>query len=183
LIRLGSSRTQLAETINRVSAVADDIVIAGDPAESVTDRATLVSDVDVGAGPLAGIVAGVNAARHDYAIVVACDLPFLNVELLRHLIALPRDYALLVPGRSDGTLEMLHAVYSKSTCTTLHECLRQGRLRLADLPGALESDGLTVRIVDEGWLRRHDPSLRSFFNLNTPSDLRRAFEELRRENM
>jgi molybdopterin-guanine dinucleotide biosynthesis protein A len=178
---LGSSRTQLTETIERIAVVADDIVVAGDPSEAVSDRATLVGDVESGAGPLAGIVAGLRAVRHSHAIVVACDLPFLDVELLRGLLALPRDYVLLVPGRSDGTLEMLHAVYSTLTVTTLHRELLAGRRRLGDVPVALEHDGHVVRIVDEGWLRLHNPSLRSFFNLNTPEDLRRAREVLRSE--
>ncbi|HLZ07430.1 MAG TPA: molybdenum cofactor guanylyltransferase [Chloroflexota bacterium] len=182
-LTLRSVQTQLAKTLERLSAVADDIVVAGDPSESVADHARVVRDVAVGAGPLAGIVAGLTAVRHDHAIVLACDLPFLNVELLRQLIALPRNYALLVPGHSDGTLEMLHAVYAKSTVTILQWCLSNGQRRLSDLPEVLKGKGLVVQIVDDGWLRLYDPSLRSFFNLNTPEDLRRAVEDLRSEHV
>ena len=181
LLKLTSFRTQLAETIERLSSVADDIIVAGDPSEALTDRVTVVGDVDVGVGPLAGSVAGLTAIRYDHAIVVACDLPFLNVELLRRLVSLPRDYALLVPGRSDGTMEMLLAIYSRSVVATLQRYLDHGQRRLAELPDRLEGEGHIVRILDERWLRRHDPSLRSFFNLNTPDDLQLAVADLRSE--
>ena len=87
-----------------------------------------------------------------------------------------RDYALLVPRRADGTLEMLHAMYDRSIVAILEEYLRSGQRRLSGLPTTLEAAGRIVRVVDEGWQRRFDPSLRSFFNLNTPADLQRASE-------
>jgi molybdopterin-guanine dinucleotide biosynthesis protein A len=177
---LNSNRTQLAETIDRLATVVDDVIVAGDPLEIVSRPVTVVADVDVGVGPLAGLVAGLSAVRHDHAIVLACDLPFLNVDLLRGLLALPRDYVLLVPCRSDGTLEMLHAVYSRSIVETLQKYLNSGQRRLSGLPAALERAGLVVRTVNEDWLRQFDPTLRSFFNLNTPTDLERARAELRR---
>jgi molybdopterin-guanine dinucleotide biosynthesis protein A len=109
---LTSARSQLSETVERMTYVADDIVVAGDPPGDVADRAMVVADAQAGIGPLAGLLTGLSSIRHERAVVVACDLPFLNLDLLRGLLAVPRDYALLVPRRDDGTLEMLHAVYS-----------------------------------------------------------------------
>ena len=179
-LSLRPHRTQIADTIERLGTIVDDLVVAGDPADLPPGRFTLVADDTVGVGPLAGIIAGLRAVQHDHAIVLACDLPFLNVDLLRGLLGLPRDYAMLVPVRADGTLEMLHAVYGKSALNSLQTYLKAGERRLAGLPAACARDGLAVRTVGEEWLREYDPELRSFFNLNTPDDLKRAQDELAR---
>jgi len=176
---LTSARSQLSETIERMTHVADDIVVAGDPADDVANRATVVADAQAGIGPIAGLLTGLCSVRHERAVVVACDLPFLSLELLRGLLAVPRDYALLVPRRDDGTLEMLHAVYSTSIVAILREYIRSGERRLSGLLSALESSGQLVRVVDDDWARRYDPALRSYFNLNTPADLQWARNELR----
>jgi len=152
----------------------DDIVVAGDPPSDVGDRAIVVPDGQLGIGPLAGLLAGLTSIRHERAVIVACDLPFLSVELLQGLLAVPGDYALLVPRRDDGTLEMLHAIYRTSVIDTLQEYVASGRRRLSGLASALERAGQLVQVVGDDWARRYDPTLRSYFNLNTPADLEQA---------
>jgi molybdenum cofactor guanylyltransferase len=181
-LRLSSTGSQLVETIQRVSEVADDVVVAvaRDPDEvkqelALTNaRARVVQDVELNAGPLAGLCAALDVVEHDIALVVACDLPLLNVAVLRGLLGRPRDYDLLVPRRADGTLEMLHAVYRRACLDTLRECLAAGRLKLHRAVDDLLAAGRVVRFVDEDEIARDDPSLLTFFNVNTPADLDRA---------
>ena len=174
-LRLGSSRTLLEATVATVASLTDDVVIvvSTDPTLHAGMPARVVQDPQPGAGPLNALVAGLAAIEHEFAVVVACDLPFLNRSLLRGLLSESRDYDLLVPVRADGRLEMLHAIYGKS-------CLRPARRRLADrrLKLAGLADDVRTRVVDEASLRRYAPSLRSFINVNTPDDLRAVTEML-----
>jgi molybdopterin-guanine dinucleotide biosynthesis protein A len=168
LLRLFSSRTLLEETILRVSTLTDDVVVVVS-SQSVDLEglpSKIVRDPVPGAGPLNALYAGLMAAEHEYAIVVACDMPFLSTALLQGLLELPRGYDALVPRRSDGTLETLHAVYRKTCLEAIRRRLDAGRLKLAAL-----LDDVTVRFVDEPWLRQYDPQLRSLLNVNTPEDL------------
>lgn len=168
LLRLFSSRTLLEETVLRLSTLTDDVVVvvSSQSVDLEGLSAKIVQDPVPGAGPLNALYAGLMAAEHEYAIAVACDMPFLSTTLLRGLLDLPRDYDALVPRRSDGTLETLHAVYRKTCLEAIRRRLDAGRLKLAAL-----LDDVTVRFVDEPWLRQYDPQLRSLLNVNTPEDL------------
>ena len=166
-LRLTSSRTLLEETIERVSALADDVVVvASDVFVDAGSKVRFVPDPLPGAGPLNGLCGGLSAVQNQYAIAVACDLPFLSVRLLRALLDFPRDFDLLVPRRADGTLEMLQAVYCQTCLDAMRRRLSAGRLKLADLV-----EDVKVRFVDEVDLLPYDPELRSFLNVNTPRDL------------
>jgi molybdopterin-guanine dinucleotide biosynthesis protein A len=181
-LHLGSARSQLEETIARVSAVAEEVLIAVGP-DSINLEAPLrsnfptihlVVDAVPGAGPLAGLCAALSAVAHERALVVACDLPLLNLATLRFLLARPRDYDLLVPRRADGRLEMLHAIYHRRCLDVLQRLLAADRLRLAGAVDDLVAAGRVVRYVEERDLAAADPDLLSFFNVNTPTDLATA---------
>jgi molybdopterin-guanine dinucleotide biosynthesis protein A len=45
----------------------------------------VVTDVYPDKAALGGIYSAIHAARHSHVLVVACDMPFLNIELLRYL--------------------------------------------------------------------------------------------------
>jgi molybdopterin-guanine dinucleotide biosynthesis protein A len=166
-LRLTSSRTLLEETIERLSALSDDVVVVGSDLSAVAGPSIrFVADPLPGAGPLNGLYGGLSAVQNEYAVAVACDLPFLSVRLLRVLVDYPRDYDLLVPRRADGTLEMLQAVYRKTCLDAMRRRLSVGRLKLSGLV-----EDVRVRFVDEVELIPYDPELRSFLNVNTPRDL------------
>lgn len=191
LLKFGAADTQLEETVRRVASVATEVVVAGgaevtlvaDVLRHAPPRTTVVPDVQPGAGPLGGLCAGLAAAREDLSLGVACDLPFLNVDVLRYLLECARGYDLVVPRRDDGRLEMLHAVYRRSCLPILRERLARGRLRLGDVPLDLDAAGLRVRYVAEADLIPLDPHRRTFFNVNTQGDLQAAEHLLAGESL
>lgn len=130
--------------------------------------ATWVSDPPGAAGPLAGLAAGLAAASHPRAIVVACDMPFLNERLLAHLLDSVQDCdaAVLLAG---GVPQPLHAAYSRDCLPTVESLLRLGARSMRDLLPRLR-----VKYVSERRCRELDPQGLSCFNLNTAEDLRLA---------
>jgi molybdopterin-guanine dinucleotide biosynthesis protein A len=111
---------------------------------------------------LVGIYTGLLHAQ-EAAFVCACDLPCLNPALIRHLERLARDADVVIP-RHGGEYEPLHAVYTPACLEPIRRCAeRQGR-NIGFLPE------VRVRVVEEDELRRFDPDLRSFVNVNTPED-------------
>ena len=116
-----------------------------------------VFDEGPGAGPLAGIAAGLAHARHERVLVVACDMPAVTPQLLRRLSEEANAVDAAVP-RVGGRAEPTCACYRKSAERPIREALRAGRLRAS---GILEV--LTVH-----WVEDLDPLL--FQSLNTQED-------------
>ena len=160
-----------------VNARAGDVVVVvADPARAAalpleSEQRTAV-DAFPGSGPLGGIYTGLVAARTDWSLVVACDLPFLSVPLLRYMAGL-RDGADIVAPVVNGRPEPTHALYSRRCQPAIAARLQAGRLKAADLFSDVD---VTVRYTDETEIRRFDPELLSFFNINRPADLVRALE-------
>ncbi len=90
LLCLPSGGPTLVERVVTVAwaAGADEVFVVGDGARLPTMNARMVSDVQPGTGPLAGLATGFAATQCDVALALACDLPYLSVPLLREMIAI-----------------------------------------------------------------------------------------------
>jgi len=130
--------------------------------------ARLVSDVYPGTGALGGLYSGLRAACHDYTLAVACDMPFLNTQLLRYLIYQAPGYDIVIP-RPGNYLEPLHALYHRHCLGPMERVLQAGGLRIVDF-----FPEVRVRYVEEDEINLLDPEHLSFLNINTPADLERA---------
>lgn len=168
----------LALVLQRLRVVAAEVlIVANDPERYEQFGVRVVPDAHVGIGALGGIHAAVGQAHHEHCLVVACDMPFLNPGLLRRMASEPRDYDVLVPvipgesrqRREGGVSQTLHAVYGKG-------CLPAIAARIAEEKRQVIGffDDVRVRTIDVEEIRRWDPTLRSFFNANTPEALATA---------
>jgi molybdenum cofactor guanylyltransferase len=137
----------------------------------VSPESRCVSDLRPGRqGPLAGIEAGLLAARYRSVFVAAGDMPFLTGELVDYLLGLLSDHTPAVVPRVGGRPHPLSAAYSRGVQPAVSGALDRGvrsvRGLLKGLPG--------VRYVGEEELRRcGDPNL-LLMNVNSPEDLSRA---------
>jgi len=119
-------------------------------------------------GSLGGIFTGLAAATNDWGVVVACDMPFLNAALIKHMITLREGYDAIVPV-IDGYPEPTHALYSKACLPHIERRLKARQLKIAGF-----FDDVRVRYVGADEIDRFDSERLSFFNVNTPEDLSRA---------
>lgn len=163
----------IERVINRLSEVSSEtvVVVAEESraqALDLPDGVRTAADIYPGHGSLGGIFTGLSAARGDYGIVVACDMPFLNTGLLQFMVDLAPDFDVVVP-RVDGRPEPLHAIYSKSCLEPI-----ESRLKRQDLKIALFFEEVRVAYVDEEDIDLFDPERLSFFNVNTQQDLDKA---------
>ena len=164
--------TLIERVVDAVSAVADEtfLVVNDDRLAFLGLRA--VPDAFPGTGALGGIYSAVAGASGAHCLVVACDMPFLSVPLLRAMAAQERDYDVLVPflpvaesrqGTAGGVYETLHAIYSRAALAAMRVELEAGRFKIIGF-----FPRVRVRPFPIEELRRFDPELRSFFNANTP---------------
>ena len=161
----------IVRTVQQLSALSDDLIIVAntpDRFEPLGLAARLVTDERLGEGSLMGIYSGLKAARHPYALVVACDMPFLSPSLLHHMLSLVPGYDVVVP-RLAGMLEPLHAVYGRTCLPWIARLLDEGQRKVvAFFPH------VKVRHVEEREIDVFDPLHLSFVNVNTPQDWEQA---------
>jgi len=125
----------------------------------------VVTDIYPGRGPLGGVYTGLVTSESLYNLVVGCDMPFLNQDLLLYMIRLAQSFDLVIP-RWKGMVEPLHAVYSKGCLSAMEGLLEQGTLSVNKLVSLVK-----VRYVEAEEIARFDPKHLSFFNINTEADL------------
>lgn len=161
---------RVVETLTPLTSEVLAVVAEAEQADamSLPAHVRVVTDRYPGGGSLGGIFSGLYASAETWSLVVACDMPFLNARLLRHLLELTADVDAVVPCLG-GWPEPLHAVYSKACMAPLESMLKKGQLKIAP---AFEA--MRVRYVDEAVIDRIDPRHLSFFNINTEGDLEEA---------
>lgn len=171
-----AGRTLLARSLDLARSVSADIRIVGDP-EKFAAFAPVVPDIYPARGPLGGIHAALSVSNTDYNLILAVDLPFIELSFLQHLIAEAEstDAAVTVPAAA-GHLHPLCAVYRKSFFPTAERALADGRNKL----DALFSE-VPVRIIGEAELSAAGFDTRMFRNLNTPEDWQQANYRFARE--
>ncbi len=156
----------IEQIVAKLSRLSDDVIIVSNSLEKYNHlKAKLVGDIYPGKGALGGIYSGLRAAANFHSLVVACDMPFLNLNLLRYMILLARGHDVVIP-RIGGFPEPLHAIYSKNCLEPIDGLLARGGLKITDFFSEVQ-----VRYVEEDEVDIFDPQHLSLFNVNTPSDL------------
>jgi molybdopterin-guanine dinucleotide biosynthesis protein A len=164
-------QTLLTRTVHTLAALSDDLVVVANYPNRYKALALpvrLVPDERPGFGSLMGIYSGLSAARQPHALVVACDMPFLNMDLLRYMLSLAHGQDVVVPRLGDF-MEPLHAIYSQACLLPIARQLEQERRQIIGF-----FDQVQVRYVEEDEIDRFDPQHLSFVNVNTPQDWERV---------
>ena len=120
-----------------------------------------------GLGPLGGIFTGLNVISEKAGFFVACDMPFLNPDLIRYLVTARQGFDVVVPTFS-GKFEALHALYTQNCLPEIEQMIHAGVYQTIQL-----YQSVAVRYVEENEIRRFDPELKSFSNINKPEELRK----------
>lgn len=162
----------IAYVIEALENLADNIII------SVRDRAQgellephvhhrFAYDTKKNIGPLAGILSGLLACKEEYCFIAACDMPFINEKVVKLLFRTSKKYEAAIPRWENGSLEPLHAVYR---CKPM----------IIETKQAIESNEniilapiskLNVNYVGIDEIKKNDPDLRTFMNINTYEDI------------
>jgi molybdopterin-guanine dinucleotide biosynthesis protein A len=156
---------------------SDDVYLVSPPRPAYAGLgAPVLPDLFGDTGVLGGIASAVAHARHERCLVVSCDMPFLNLELLRWMATKPAQYDVLVPrlrgeSRQGGefVFQTLHAIYRKSSLPAIERALAAGHRQTVSFLADVD-----VATVEEAEIRLIDPDLRSFFSVNTPEALATA---------
>jgi molybdopterin-guanine dinucleotide biosynthesis protein A len=166
-------KSLLQHAISNLEFLNSEIVIVkapeGElPPVSAGVHLKVVQDSVGGKEPLAGILSGLVNSKYRYNLVVACDMPLLNKDLVKYMISSVKDYDAVVP-RLGKHQEPLQAVYSRDCISEIEKLLAQDRLKVDGL-----FSGVRTRFVESAEIEHFDAAHLSFININTPTDLKKA---------
>lgn len=151
---------------------AEQIIISNKPEDYARFGLPVYRDVFLGKGALGGIYSAIFHATYKHILLLACDMPFINRELIGYLLGLADGHDVVVPVVKVGEFaEPFRAVYSKACLPAIQTALEQKKRRVISF-----FDDVDVRYVSPEEVHRFDPDERSFFNINTPEDLEKALK-------
>ncbi len=164
--------TMLEIIVEKLGKVFDEIIVVGE-SEEQTRNLPVIFTRDIIVKPvknsLTGVHAGLIRSSSDYSLVVACDMPFLNLNLLEYLSEYPvKDYDLVVPLIKDCH-QSLHAVYSKRCVDYIAEHLNQDYYRIGYF-----ITQINTKYISQQEIEKYDPEFLSFLNINTREEFKRA---------
>ena len=120
-------------------------------------------------GPLVGLARGLSHSGAPWCFVAACDMPFLQTEVIRKMATHLRGCDAVVP-EYNGHLQTLHAFYSSGCLSIAEDLLGQGITSMKALLSRCRVTKLT-----EGHFASVPVEVRSFRDLDTDEEYRAAF--------
>ena len=174
------NQSLLERVVTRLSAFQSDIIVVAAKHSNLPEltgfpNLRIVQDIYPDRGSLGGIYSGLVNSKTFYNLVVACDMPFLSLDLIRYMIEIAGGYDVVVPRESQEVFEPLHAIYSLNCIAPLEMLIRDDRFKILELFALVK-----VRYVEVAEIDRFDPQHISFFNVNTEADLRAGRDLLER---
>ena len=152
------------------SIFQDVVVVIAQDSPPLNINARVVRDLVPDCGSLGGVYTGLKEAATSYIFVVACDMPFLDQNVISEFIR-RRANTDIVVARLAARLHPMHALYGKGCLPAIEQMIMARQLKIQDLVSQIS---LRVQYVTDRDLLTIDPSWRSFHNVNTPADLEAA---------
>ena len=169
----------IRRVVDLIRPTVDELVISCREEQVPTIRSMLEDEPDASfavdpvddRGPVAGIVTGLRSVTAADAVVVGCDMPFVDPTFVEFLFDRAAGYEAAVPRLDDGWFQVTQAVYRvEPMADACERALARGDRRIVD-----PLSDLDYVAVDEDEIREH-AGLETFENVNT----RREFEAVAR---
>jgi molybdopterin-guanine dinucleotide biosynthesis protein A len=168
---LYQGKTFIERLVDSLRDVTDEIIIVAKNSEQCRRFDALrnvrcIADIRQGIGPIGGLHAGALAAQGDLLFVSACDMPCIETAVVSHLFDTIGTADAAIPSWNADMLEPLHAVYRRDVLLRYLES--HGSYSLRPMIRSLNT-----RYVPVEELRRFDPKLKTFTNINKLEELDR----------
>jgi molybdenum cofactor guanylyltransferase len=174
LFEVIEGKTLFARVISTLALFNCEIIVVTSEQTSIPrdisySKLKIVKDIFPGKGLLGGIYSGLANSKAFYNIVAACDMPFLNYELLKHMAEIAEGFDLAAFRKIDR-FEPLHAVYSRKCLSPLENIMQhKNNERIIEILPQVK-----FRNISQDEIDKFDPYHLSFFNINTEAELETA---------
>lgn len=160
------NRTIIERTVSILSKIFNEIIIISNTPEPYRSFGLKIySDIIPEKNSLGGIYTGLSVSSSRHNFFVACDMPFLNENLIKYMTESINDSDIVIPKTKKG-YEPLHAIYSKSCIPFIKKQIEKNQLKILDF-----FPSVTVREIETKEIDVCGPEHAAFLNLNTQQDL------------
>lgn len=172
LLRIGDE-TIIENIISKFKNIFNEILVVANnsaPFNHLTDNhlTRVVKDIIPDRGSLGGLYSGLVNSKSEYNFVAACDMPFLNTELIKYMVNRCGDFDIITPKLKHG-YETLHTIYSKNCIDTIEKQLKKDKLKIRDIFSQFR-----VKEIENDIIKQFDSRLLSFLNINTDAEYKQA---------
>lgn len=178
LIKL-AGKPLILHVAERVQDIVDEIIVCvrsenqlSSYLQALYDKFKVVADIEgLPQCPLTGAVTGFMNAGGEYVAILSCDTPFISRKVLDLLFDIAVNVDAVIPRWPNDYIEPLQAVYrTKAALEASRKAIERGERRMRSMISLLK----VVRYISTIVIRKIDPKLLTFLNINTPLDLKRA---------
>jgi molybdopterin-guanine dinucleotide biosynthesis protein A len=127
---------------------------------------TIIEDEVKNIGPIGGVLSALRNSDTKYNIILSCDMPFINAELLHYLNIKSQDYDVVVPIHDTDKIEPLCGIYSKDIIHVMEVAVENGNFKLRDIFENVRFKAIKV----DASLPFYSDNL--FYNINSPADIK-----------
>ncbi|MCR4431407.1 MAG: molybdenum cofactor guanylyltransferase [Tepidanaerobacteraceae bacterium] len=167
LLRIGGL-TIIEREVLVLKHIFDEIIIVANRPEDFKAAGlaqALCEDAVESRGPISGVYTGLLKMQSEAGFFCACDMPFLNGELIKILLDQSPEFDLICPRIGGKYVEPLHAVYRKTCMGPIKHLLKNpGPPKLRDIFPMVKTFFLDVENVC------CKKQYYDFFNVNTRED-------------
>jgi molybdopterin-guanine dinucleotide biosynthesis protein A len=142
------------------------LIGAGDTEKYAFLGHPVISDQQKDMGPLMGILSCLEASAHDINFVTGCDIPVMNMELIRQMITMAGEFDIVMPRHGEDQYEPLFAVYRKTCVEYARNAIGEGKYRITEM----------LKYARAGYVDFN--SVQWYRNLNNKEDYSRFLKDL-----
>ncbi len=153
--------------VNKLKQEFDEIIIVtNDPLYKRDDDVIVIEDEIKNCGPFSGLYTGLKRSSSSYAFVIACDMPYVNLDFIRYEKKYINSLFDVVITKIGDFTEPLYGFYNKELVPQIFKEIKNGQYRLHNF-----LKKTNTKYVDEKIAQSFQADLLMFKNLNTMSDL------------
>ena len=163
-------QTLLEQLIEQLAGRFQEIIISVSKGQPYPlNNVRQVEDRYENAGPLAGLLAGLQASSSDISLVVPCDQPEIDLGIVRDMLQVLDQHDLVYP-RLDGQIpHPLFALYRRSLWPVIEKLIIEGKLSVLHLLTEVKAVALDI------------PASRLPWHLNSLEDYQNYLQYLKRK--
>lgn len=152
----------LQHIIDIVNEIVAEIIIVSNHKKHDSFGVRRIEDDIENAGPLAGVYSGLRTSKTKYNLVLSCDIPLINKEIILKLINNIDNAYEVIQIKSNNKAMPLVAIYKNECESTFLKFLQSGERRLQHVVNQCETKTITLNLEDDLFVK----------NINAPEQLK-----------
>ena len=158
----------MSRIINVLAPFVKEIIIVSDNPDYDSFGSKRVEDIFKNSGPLAGLYTGLEHSKTEDNLVLSCDVPLINHEVISELIQTCDSEADIVQIESRGRVMPLVAMYKKRCLGPCLRLLQNGERRLRSIQTVAITKTIDLKFEYAPYVR----------NINTIEELKEIRHEI-----